>query len=109
MKKILATGGMLAYMVWFNATGSVSAAGVLPEINVNDIEGPKYHQNARHEKNVEAKIARLADKFGLDADDLQKDLKSSKSIKEILKKHGITKNQFREVMGSKRAHTRNHR
>lgn len=103
MKKILATGGMLAYVLWFNATGA--SAAVIPEISATDIiQGPKYHQNARREKHFEAKIARLADKLGLDMDELHQDMKSGKSMKEILKKYDITKNQLREVMGNKRTH-----
>jgi tRNA nucleotidyltransferase/poly(A) polymerase len=100
MKKILATGAMLAYIAWFNSTGAVAAT--MPEISVNDIQGPKAHQGARREKSLEAKVARLAQKFDLDADELHKDLTSKKSIKDILKKHGITKHQLREVMGKTR-------
>lgn len=96
MKKILATGAMIAYITWFNSTTALAAT--MPEIVATDIQGPKHHEGARREKNAEAKVARLAEKLGLDADILQKDLASNLSIKDILKKHGITKNQLREVL-----------
>jgi|GEM_PF-3671595 len=99
MKKILATGAVLAYIAWFNSTGAVAAT--LPEIAVTDIQGPKHHQNARQKKGAEDKIIRLADKLGLDADELERDLTSQKSLKQILKKHGITKNQLRQVLGKR--------
>lgn len=94
MKKILATGGMLAYMLWFNSTGAVAAT--LPEIIATDLDhSPRYHTRA--DKRVEKKLDRLAQKFGLDPEELSADLDSGKSIKQILKKHGITKNQLREL------------
>ncbi len=95
---------MLTYMFLFNS--GIASGHMLPEINATEIKGPGSHENARHEKNFESKIARLADKFGLDADELTADLESHKTIKQILKKHGITKNQLREVMGNKRVHAR---
>ncbi len=96
MKKLLATGGMLAYILLFNTNGAL-ATSIVPEINATDIQGPKHHQGGRKTKNSEEKIARLADKLNLDVDILQEDLKSHLSIKQILKKHGITKNQLREI------------
>lgn len=99
MKKILATGGMLAYMLWFNSTGAMAAT--LPEIIATDIDhGPKYHTRAA--KYAEKKLERLAQKFHLDPEELAADLDSGKSIKEILKKHGITKNQLRELKRARR-------
>lgn len=100
MKKILATGAMLAYITWFNSTGALAAT--MPEIVASEVHGPKHHQNARHTKHAHDKLVRLAEKFGIDHNELEQDLQSTKSIKEILKKHGITNKQFREVMGKRR-------
>jgi hypothetical protein len=96
MKKFLATGAMLAYITWFNSTGA--SAAMLPEITANDIQGPKHHQSARsHKKDSGAKKARLAQKLGVDPKALQLDLAAGLSVKDVLKKYGITRNQFREL------------
>ncbi len=100
MKKILATGAMLAYITWFNSTGALAAT--MPEIAASEVQGPKHHQSMRHTKRAQDKLVRLAEKFDIDYAELERDLQSNKSIKEILKKHGITKAQFREVMGKRR-------
>lgn len=102
MKKILATGGMLAYMLMFNS--GVVSAHMLPDIAASEIQVPTTEESAKREKHFEAKISRLADKLGLDVDELKQDLESGQSTKDILKKYGVTKNQLREVMGNKRAH-----
>ncbi len=95
MKKILATGAMLAYITWFNSTGASAAA--MPEILATDIQGPKHHQGVRHDKTRAEKVTRLAEKLGVDIEELYKDIKSDKTLKEILKDHHITKKQFREL------------
>lgn len=100
MKKILATGAMLAYITWFNSAGALAAT--MPEITASEVQGPKHHQNMRHTKHAHDKLMRLAEKFEIDHIELERDLQSNKSIKEILSKYGITKNQFREVMGKRR-------
>lgn len=87
---------MLAYITWFNSTGA--SAAMLPEITANDIQGPKHHQSARsHKKDPGAKKARLAQKLGVDMTALELDLASGLSPKDIIKKFGITRNQFREL------------
>ncbi len=101
MKKILATGAMLAYITWFNSTGAFAAT--MPDINVSDdIQGPKYHQNRHDKKTPEEKAARLAQKLGVDRKQLTLDLAAGLTPKEVMKKHGITnKNQFRELVGKR--------
>lgn len=101
MKKILVTGGMLTYMILFNA--GITQAALLPDITTNELDRTSSSERMSHEKHFEAKIARLATKLNLDPDQLALDIKSGKSTKDILKKHGITKNQLREVMGKKRS------
>lgn len=99
MKKILVTGGMLTYMLLVNA--GVASVYAAPDLSDHDRRSGHY-ESARHQKNMEAKLVRLANKLGLDPDLLQDDINSNKSIKEILKSHGITKQQLKEVMGNRR-------
>lgn len=96
MKKILVTSGMLTYMLLVNA--GLASAHYAPDVT----EYKHKYESVKHEKNREEKLARLALKLGLDPDELQKDINSKKTIKQILKSHGITKNQLQEVMGNKR-------
>lgn len=107
MKKILVTGGMLTYMVLFNA--GITSAQILPDINASELQTPTTQQTIRRENNFEAKITSLALKLGIDPDDLADDIKSGKSTKEILKKHGITKSQLNRVLGGKRSSARHYR
>jgi microsomal dipeptidase-like Zn-dependent dipeptidase len=100
MKKIIATSGLLAYMLYFNSTGAVAAA--MPEITPSDLQTTKYqHSSARHEKNFLSRMERLADKFGIDQVALARDIDSGMSSKQILKKYGISKNQLREIVGNR--------
>ncbi len=104
MKKILVTGGLLTYMLLVNS-GVVATAAMLPDITASEtVESPKG--SIRHEKNFEKKISVLAAKLGLDADEVASDVASNLTLKEILKKHGITKSQLNKVMGNKRPHHR---
>ncbi len=91
MKKIIATSGLLAYILYFNSTGAIAAA--MPEIVATDVvQGPKYHQNST------SRFERLTHKLGIDPAEFAKDLALGKSPKEIMKKYSITKNQFRELI-----------
>lgn len=97
MKKILATGAMLAYITWFNSTSAMAAA--MPEISASDdIQSPKHHQNARHETKQE-KAAKLAEKLGIDLTQLHLDLAAGVTPKEVMKSYGLNKNQLRELVG----------
>lgn len=97
MKKILATGAMLAYVTWFNYTGALAAT--LPEIAAtDDIQRPKHHQSARHESKQE-KAAKLAEKLGIDLTQLHLDLAAGIVPKEVIKSYGLNKNQLRELVG----------
>lgn len=60
MKKILATGAMLAYITFFNSTGALATN--VPEIAVTDIQGTKSYQSARHDKYSEARTERQLNK-----------------------------------------------
>jgi hypothetical protein len=99
MKKFLATGAMLAYITWFNSTGALAAT--MPEINAaDDIQGPKHHQNARHQ-NKQEKAAKLADKLGIDLTQLHLDLAAGIAPKEVMKSYSLNKNQLRELVGKR--------
>jgi hypothetical protein len=101
MKKILVTGGMLTYMVLFNA--GISSAQMLPEVSATEIQASSSQESIGHENNFEAKITRLALRLNINPDDLIEDIASHKSTKEILKKHGITKSQLSSVFGKRSA------
>lgn len=101
MKKILVTGGMLTYMVLFNA--GITSAQNLPDINASDLQSRTSEQNIRREKQVESKITNLAIKLGVDPEILINDINSGKSTKDILKKHGISSKKLKNVLNKKRA------
>ena len=97
MKKILATGAMLAYITWFNSSGVMAAA--MPEISAHDdIQSAKHHQNARHESKHD-KAVKLAEKLGIDLTQLHLDLAAGIAPKEVMKSYNLNKNQLRELVG----------
>lgn len=104
MKKILITGGMLTYMMMFNA--GITSAALLPDITASELQTSTTQESIRHEKNFEAKIVRIATKLGIDPDLIARDIKSNKSTKDILQKYGITKRQLNSVLGKTVSHTR---
>ncbi len=96
MKKIIATTGMLAYILYFNSTGALASA--MPDISAtDDVQTTKHHQSFKQAKHKPDHAVRLAQKLGVDTTQLQLDRAAGLSPKGIMKKYNITKNQFREL------------
>lgn len=94
---------MLTYMFLFNS--GIAGAHNLPDVNASEIglsRNNTTEEKEKHAKNFETKISRLADKLGLDPEAIKADADAGKTVKEILKKYGITKNQLKEIRNPKR-------
>lgn len=96
MKKILVTGGMLTYVMLFNA--GMTSAQNLPDIYASDFQSQTSEQSMRKEDNLENKITEIALRLGMNPDELREDIKSNKPKKEILKKHGISDKKVKNVL-----------
>ncbi len=92
MKKIIATGGMLAYILWFNSTGAFAAT--MPEITATDTVGRTPLHTRTHKQ---SRFEQLAQKYNIDSTALRTDLANKVPHKTILKSYDITKNQLREI------------
>ncbi len=97
MKKILVAGGMLTYMLMVNAGFAASSP------DIAQYEKIESTANVRHQKNMEMKLGRLADKLGIDPEELRGS--SKKTIKEMLKGR-VTKRQLNHIMGHRHSRIR---
>lgn len=101
MKKFLATSGMLTYMLLINA--GITSAQDISTITVNDTVEQPRQSSVRHESGFDKKITTIANKLNLDPEELKRDAKKGKTIRQILKAHGVKTTEINRVLGNKRS------
>jgi hypothetical protein len=95
VKKFIAAGGLVTSILLANP--SLSSAQYLDTM---DAESDVPVRSYRHEKRFEDKLTLFAAKAGIDPDAVHAD--SRKTVRQILKDHGVSNKDLHRIMGNKR-------
>ena len=88
-KKILVTSGVVSSLLFTGAATTFAQTGMMNQVK---------DTRPMHRMITAERIADMATKLGLNADEIQKELDAGKKLPEILQQHNITKEQIRNVL-----------
>jgi uncharacterized protein YidB (DUF937 family) len=87
-KKILVTGGVVSSLLLTGAATTFAQTGMMNQVK---------DTRPMHRMITGERIADMATKLGLNADEIQKELDAGKKLPDILQQHNITKEQMENI------------
>lgn len=90
-KKVLATGGIVSSLLFAGGVSVYAQSNQTPQTSLRHEMG-KFNAN------------KLAEKFGLDATELQAELDAGKKLPDILENHGVTRNKMARFAAKHKDH-----